>query len=93
MDEPFGSLDHDTRERMQAWLLSVWSAERKTILFVTHDIEEAIFLSDRVLVLGNKRIVKDYHVEFGRPRSEDIKFTARFTDLKKEIFSCMKQTN
>lgn len=93
MDEPFGALDHDTRERMQAWLLSVWSAEHKTILFVTHDIEEAIFLSDRVLVLGNKRIAKEYPVEFKRPRSEDIKFTARFNDLKKEIFSCMKQTN
>ncbi len=92
MDEPFGSLDHDTRERMQAWLLSVWSTDRKTILFVTHDIEEAIFLSDRVLVLGNKRIAKDYPVEFERPRSENIKFTAQFTDLKKEIFSCMKQT-
>jgi NitT/TauT family transport system ATP-binding protein len=92
MDEPFGALDRDTRERMQAWLLAVWSEEHKTILFVTHDIEEAIFLSDRVLVLGDKRIAEEFCVGFERPRSEDIKFTPRFNELKKNIVSCTKRT-
>lgn len=90
MDEPYGALDRDTRDRMQNWLLDVWSQDHKTIVFITHDIEEAIFLSDRVLILGDKQIFKEYIVPFGRPRTEDVKFTTDFLKLKKEIFSTMR---
>lgn len=86
MDEPYGALDRDTRERMQKWLLDVWAQDNKTIFFITHDIEEAIFLSDRVLVLGGNRIADEYPVPFDRPRTEDIKFTHDFTALKRTIF-------
>lgn len=90
MDEPFGALDRDTRERMQKWLLDIWNEDHKTIIFITHDIEEAIFLSDRVLVLSNKRIGKEFKVPFERPRTENIKFTTDFIALKKAIFDTMK---
>ena len=52
MDEPFGALDHQTRELMQELLLGIWEAERKTMLFVTHDIDEAVFMGDRVVVMS-----------------------------------------
>lgn len=92
MDEPYGALDRDTRERMQKWLLDVWTADHKTVIFVTHDIEEAIFLSDRVLVLSNRRIGKEYNVPFDRPRNEDVKFSSDFIAMKKEIFDTMKHS-
>jgi ABC-type nitrate/sulfonate/bicarbonate transport system ATPase subunit len=90
MDEPYGALDRDTRDRMQTWLLDVWSQDHKTIVFITHDIEEAIFLSDRVLILDDKKICKEYIIPFERPRTENIKSTPEFLTLKKEIFSIMR---
>jgi len=70
MDEPFGSLDAQTRERLQSELLELWATERKTILFVTHDIDEAIFLADRILVMSEKpaSIVDEVPVDIDRPR-------------------------
>lgn len=91
MDEPFGSLDRHTRERMQQWLLSVWSDRDKTIVFVTHDIEEAIFLSDRVVVLHRGRVTADMPIQFPRPRSDDLKFDGEFMRLKKQVL--MKMTS
>lgn len=85
MDEPFGSLDRHTRERMQHWLLKVWNERHKTIVFVTHDIEEAVFLSDRVIVLRDRRIDSDFMVTFERPRSEQLKVSEEFLRLKQQV--------
>ena len=90
MDEPYASLDHHTRERMQEWLLSVWQGSSKTVLFVTHYIEEAIFLSDRIIVLQDKRFVADVPVPFSRPRSDDLRFTEHFLDMKRYVLDCME---
>ncbi|MFB6069573.1 MAG: ABC transporter ATP-binding protein [Halanaeroarchaeum sp.] len=70
MDEPFGALDAQTRDRLQTELLELWANERKTILFVTHDIDEAIYLADRILVLSNKpaTVVDEVSVDIERPR-------------------------
>lgn len=85
MDEPFGSLDAFTREQMQNWLLSIWGTHRKTIVFVTHDIEEAIFLADRVLILKDGTVTHEFLISFGRPREETVKFTQEFNELKRKI--------
>lgn len=89
MDEPYGALDRQTRDRMQKWLLDVWSESHKTVIFITHDIEEAIFLSDRVLILKNKTVFDEYSIPFDRPRSEEIKFSLKFVEIKRDILSRM----
>lgn len=73
MDEPFGAVDHLTRLQLQDDLLKIWEAERKTIVFVTHDVSEAVFLGDRVVLLSPRpgRINKIFHVPGGRPRKRD----------------------
>ena len=86
MDEPYGALDAYTRDKMQQWLLDVWATHKKTVLFVTHNIEEAIFLADRVLVLNHHKFTKEFMVPFARPRREEVKFTPEFNRLRKEIF-------
>lgn len=86
MDEPYGALDAYTRDKMQKWLLDVWSTHKKTIIFVTHNIEEALFLADRVLVLHSSGFTKEFKVPFERPRVDDIKFTEEFNQLRKEIY-------
>jgi NitT/TauT family transport system ATP-binding protein len=90
MDEPFGALDMFTRERMQKWLLGVWEKNHKTVLFVTHNIEEAVFVSDRVIVMGQGDILGEFHVPFDRPRSEGIKFTTPFIESKRQILERME---
>jgi ABC-type nitrate/sulfonate/bicarbonate transport system ATPase subunit len=87
MDEPFGALDHQTRELMQEHLLSIWEAERKTILFVTHDIDEAVFMGSRVVVMSARpgRIKLDREVPFAHPRHYSIKTAADFAALKSEL--------
>lgn len=85
MDEPYGALDSYTRDQMQQWLLGVWSGNKKTVIFVTHNIEEAVFLANRVLVLKDGEFVNEVHVNFPRPRHSEIKFTAEFNSLRKEI--------
>ena len=89
MDEPYGALDHHTRDKMQSWLLSVWGESRKTVLFVTHYIEEAIFLADRIVVLSKRKFVADIAVPFSRPRTNELRFTERFLDVKQSILSHM----
>jgi NitT/TauT family transport system ATP-binding protein len=88
MDEPFSALDAMTRELMQQELLRVWEESKRTVLFVTHQIGEAIYLSDRVLVMSGRpgRIVKDVTIDFPRPRSLDIKRTPKFLDYEDEIW-------
>ena len=87
MDEPFGALDHQTRELMQELLLGIWEQERKTVLFVTHDIDEAVFIGSRVVVMSARpgRIKLDRAIGFAHPRHYSIKTTAAFTALKAEL--------
>lgn len=90
MDEPYGALDAYTRDKMQQWLLKVWSERKKTIIFVTHNIEEAIFLADRVIIMKNKKFAKEVIVSFKRPRNEDIKFSFDFNKLRKVLFDSLE---
>ena len=87
MDEPFGALDHQTRELMQELLLGIWEAERKTVLFVTHDIDEAVFMGSRVVVMSARpgRIKLDRTVLLPHPRHYSVKTTPEFMALKAEL--------
>ena len=87
MDEPFGALDHQTRELMQELLLGIWEAERKTVLFVTHDIDEAIFMGTRVVVMSARpgRIKCDLAVPIAHPRHYSVKTQPAFVDLKARL--------
>lgn len=92
MDEPFAALDAQTREIMQAELLRIWTETRKTVLFVTHQIDEAIFLSDRVVVMSARpgRIILDVRIDLPRPRGLEIKEDPRFLEIQKEIWSLLE---
>jgi ABC-type nitrate/sulfonate/bicarbonate transport system ATPase subunit len=87
LDEPFGALDSQTRLRMQQWLLEVWGDEQRTVLFITHDVDEAIFLSDRVHVMSARpgSIRASFDIDLPRPRSFDILTSGPFTELNREI--------
>jgi len=87
MDEPFGALDHQTRELMQELLLGIWEAEKKTVLFVTHDIDEAVFMGSRVVVMSARpgRIKLDRAVPLPHPRHYSVKTTPAFVELKAEL--------
>lgn len=93
LDEPFAALDAQTREIMQAELLRIWTDQRKTVLFVTHQIDEAVYLSDRVVVLsarpGTVREVVD--VDLPRPRALGIKRTAAFLELVDHIWRLIEE--
>lgn len=92
MDEPFGALDVQTRDILQDELLRIWNHERKTVLFVTHSIEEALYLADRVAVITPRpaRVERLIHVPFGRPRGDDVKADPKFVDLRQEIWHTLK---
>jgi ABC-type nitrate/sulfonate/bicarbonate transport system ATPase subunit len=87
MDEPFGALDHQTRELMQELLLGIWEAEKKTVLFVTHDIDEAVFMGGRVVVMSARpgRIKIDREVPLAHPRHYSVKTSRAFAELKAEL--------
>ena len=87
MDEPFGALDIITRRTMQHGLLKLWQREPKPVLFVTHDVEEALFLSDRILVLSKKPavIIKQTAVPFARPRDDTLRREQKFLDVRYEL--------
>jgi ABC-type nitrate/sulfonate/bicarbonate transport system ATPase subunit len=87
MDEPFGALDHQTRELMQELLLGIWESERKTVMFVTHDIDEAVFMGSRVMVMSARpgRIKLDRAVPLAHPRHYSVKTTPAFVELKAEL--------
>ena len=87
MDEPFGALDNQTRVLMQELLLGIWEAERKTVLFVTHDIDEAIFMANRVAVFSARpgRIKTELSVDLPHPRHYTIKTSPEFMDLKARL--------
>ncbi|MCC7215571.1 MAG: ABC transporter ATP-binding protein [Burkholderiales bacterium] len=87
LDEPFGALDNQTRSLMQELLLSLWESDRKTVLFVTHDIEEAIFMASRVVVMSARpgRIKADLPVTISHPRQYTVKTTPGFSALKAQL--------
>jgi NitT/TauT family transport system ATP-binding protein len=87
LDEPFGSLDALTRERMWMELSRIWQARQKTVLMVTHSISEALFLADRVLVLTQRpgKIKLDLQVGLPRPRPDEIRYTAQFGELARRL--------
>ncbi len=94
MDEPFGALDAQTRELMQDELLKIWSGDKKTVVFVTHSIDEAIVLSDRVIVMQSNpgRIVEDIRIPFERPRNAAaIRTDPRFAALRAEMWALLRQ--
>jgi NitT/TauT family transport system ATP-binding protein/sulfonate transport system ATP-binding protein len=87
LDEPFGALDNQTRVLMQEMLLGIWEREQKTVLFVTHDIEEAIFLGSRVIVMSARpgRIKAEIAIDLPHPRSYKIKTAPEFVSLKERL--------
>jgi len=87
LDEPFGALDALTRERMGRELLRIWQARRKTVLMVTHSVSEAVFLADKVLVLGPRpsSIVAEIAIDLPRPRSRNLLGTSAFTTLTRRV--------
>jgi NitT/TauT family transport system ATP-binding protein len=87
LDEPFGQLDALTRERMGNELLRIWQATQKTVLMVTHSIPEAVFLSDRVLVLTSRpaRISQDLMIDLPRPREEQVRYSPEFSHLSQTL--------
>ncbi len=93
LDEPFGALDALTREQMNWELLRIWQARRKTVIMVTHSIQEAVFLSDRVLVMSPRpgRIECEVPVDMPRPRSPDDLYTPRFLELSRVLRSALGQ--
>ncbi len=92
MDEPFGALDHQTRELMQELLLGIWEGQRKTVLFVTHDIDEAVFMGSRVVVMSARpgRIKLDRRVDLPHPRHYAMKTTPAFAALKAELTEAVR---
>lgn len=94
MDEPFGALDALTREVLQEELIRISENEKKTFLFVTHSIDEAVYLSDRVIVMGAKpgRIVKEFRVPLARPRAESaVRSDPVFHELRSQIWTLLKE--
>ena len=96
MDEPFGSLDPQIREMMQIELMRMWDDDRKTVMFVTHSVDEAVFLSDRVVVFGTEpgRVITDIEIDLPRPRWKDegaIKASSKFVEYRQAIWQLLKQ--
>ena len=87
LDEPFGALDNQTRSLMQELLLGIWERERKTVLFVTHDIEEAIFMASRVVVMSARpgRIKSEFKVDLPHPRPYTLRTDRAFVELKQRL--------
>jgi ABC-type nitrate/sulfonate/bicarbonate transport system ATPase subunit len=93
MDEPFGALDHQTRELMQELLLGIWESEQTTVLFVTHDIDEAVFMGSRVMVMSARpgRIKLERVVPLPHPRHYSVKTTPAFMQLKAELTEAVRE--
>jgi NitT/TauT family transport system ATP-binding protein len=94
MDEPFAALDAQTREYMQAELLKIWIEARKTVLFITHQINEAVYLADRVIVMSSRpgRIKGEFAIPFARPRTLVLKRDRRFLEIEDAIWQLVEET-
>ena len=92
MDEPFGALDAQTRQLMGLELLRIWRQRRKTIVFVTHDIDEAIYLADRVVVLSGRpaRVMDEVRTDLPRPRALDVQNTEPFREMRERIWKLLE---
>lgn len=84
LDEPFGALDSLTKRKMHSWLLGLWGDLQKTVLFITHDLEEAILLSDRIYLLGQEGI-QDVKITLSRPRNSELIYQSEFIMMRKEL--------
>ena len=95
MDEPFGALDAQTRQLMQELLTRIWEAHKLTVLFVTHDIEEAVFLSDRVLLMTARpgRLKEVVAVDLPRPRTFELLGSPEFLDYKSHLLTSVREEN
>ena len=93
LHEPFGALDAQTRSLMQELLLSVWERHHRTVLFVTHDVDEAVFMADRIVVISRRpgRILKDLTITLPRPRAYDVLVTPDFMAVKRDVLSLVRQ--
>jgi NitT/TauT family transport system ATP-binding protein len=93
MDEPFGALDAQTRELMQEELQRIWLQTGKTVLFVTHDVEEAVYLGDRVVVFSARpgRIKAEVPVRFPRPRSLEVKKSQAFLESRNQVWDLLRE--
>lgn len=91
LDEPFGALDAINRSKMQEWLLDIWNQFKRTVMFITHDIEEAIYLSDRIYVLSERpaQIIEELNIQFPRPREKDIIITPEFLQYKRILMNAL----
>jgi len=92
MDEPFGALDAITREKMNLELLRIWAESKKTVIFITHEINEAVFLSDRVVVLSARpsRMIDALDIELPRPRTLDIRTSPRFGEYALKVYKMLE---
>ena len=93
MDEPYGALDVQTRDLLQDELLTIWEQQRKTVIFVTHSIEEALYLADRIIVISPRpgRIQHVFDVPFARPRHPEIKSDPAFLEMRRGIWQMLKR--
>jgi ABC-type nitrate/sulfonate/bicarbonate transport system ATPase subunit len=93
LDEPFGALDAQTRSLMQEMLLNIWEQHQRTVLFVTHDVDEAVFMADRIIVMSRPpgRILADVTVTLPRPRSFEMLTTSEFSAHKRDVLALVRQ--
>lgn len=95
MDEPFGALDAQTRGEMQDFLLHLWRSIHPTVVFITHDVEEAVLLADRVLIMSARpgRVVRDLHIGLPRPRTWDMILWPEFVQEKREVLAVLRPSD
>ena len=85
MDEPFAALDTMTRERMQRWIFDLWRENNTTFVFVTHNIDEALFLATRCIIMRSGKINSDFPVKFSKERNDELRFSDEFIQMKKRV--------
>lgn len=93
LDEPFAALDAINRSNMQEWLLDIWQEFKHSVFFITHDVEEAIYLSDRIYVLSHRpaSVIDEISIDFPRPRKKEMILTAEFLEYKKKLLRLLNK--